>query len=90
MQKKVCYVRSYSLLIYMCNILKSGMHKNHAPISHLRYGKEDSSSPSTLIFDATTGLTRIYILYIPPDVPKKLGLRGSQNESARACFVHLV
>ena len=49
---------------------------NKDPLSaDLRYGEEDSSSPSTLIFSAIKGLLGIYTLYIPPDVPKKLALR---------------
>ena len=51
--------------------------KGHPPSANLRYGKEDSISSSTLIFAAIKGLLKMYILYIPPDVPKKLALRGN-------------
>ena len=48
----------------------------HPPSADLRYGEKDSISPSTLIPAAIKGLLRIYTLFIPPDVPKKLALRG--------------
>ena len=51
--------------------------KGHPPSADLRYEGEDSISPSTLVYAAITGVLGIYTLYIPPDVTKKLVLRGS-------------
>ena len=43
----------------------------------MRYGEEDSISPGTLIVASIKGKLEIYTPYIPPDVPKKLALRGN-------------
>ena len=45
--------------------------KGNPPSADLRYVEEDSISPSTLFFSAIKGSLRIYILYIPPDIPRK-------------------
>ena len=37
-------------------------------MADLRYGEEDSVSPSTHIFAATKGYLGIYTLHIPPEV----------------------
>ena len=42
--------------------------KGHRSFADLRYGKEDSISPTTLIFAVTKGLLGIYTLYIPLEV----------------------
>ena len=51
--------------------------KGHPPSADLRYGEDDSISTSTLICAARKGSLGIYTLFVPPDVPKKLALRGS-------------
>ena len=43
----------------------------------MRYGGKDGISPSTLVLVAIKGYLWIYILCIPPDLPKKLALRWS-------------
>ena len=50
-------------------------NKGHPLSADLRYGEDDSISPSTLFFAAIKGLLWIFTLCIPPDVPKKLALR---------------
>ena len=52
-------------------------NKGHPPSADLRYGEEDSISRSTLFFAAIKGLLGICTLYVLPDVPNKLALRGS-------------
>ena len=44
------------------------MQKRNPAFADLRYEKEDSISPSTLIFAATKGLLGIYTLHVPPEV----------------------
>ena len=51
--------------------------KGHPPSADLRYGEEDSISPSKLVLAAIKGYFGKYTLYIPPDLPKKLALRLS-------------
>ena len=53
------------------------LNKGRPPSADLRYGGKDNISPTTLIFAAIKGSPGIYILYIHPDVPKMLALRGS-------------
>ena len=45
--------------------------KGHPPSADLRYGEEDSISPSTIVIAAIKGLLGIYTLFIPSDLPKK-------------------
>ena len=59
----------------MLNFTLCQFQKGHPPSADLRYGDEDTISPSTLIFAARKGYIRIYTLYILPEVPKKLALR---------------
>ena len=57
---------------------ESKLDKDHPLSVGLRYGEDDSISPTTLFFCCYKGLTRdIYTLYIPTDVPNKLALRLS-------------
>ena len=55
-----------------CGTLKKGGNRAFAD---LRYGEEDSFSPSILIFAVTKGLLGKYNLHIPPEVLLKLALR---------------
>ena len=57
---------------------------NHA-FADLRYGKEDSISPSTLIVAATKGYFGIYTLHIPPDTPS-LNKRTAQERDTGIVF----
>ena len=64
-------------LAFIASLKKSSSKylKGHPPSADLRYGDEDTISPSILIFAARKDYLGIYTLYILPDVPKKLALR---------------
>ena len=81
----VCFVpptQFLGILIIVCQLTlcqiiswSVALHKGHPPSTDLRYGDEETISPSTLIFAARKGYLRIHTLYILPDVPKNLALR---------------
>ena len=48
--------------------MKTNLDKGNCACTDLRYGKEDSISPTTLIFPATKGLLWIWTLRIPFEV----------------------
>ena len=47
---------------------EEGGIKGNRAIADIRYAKEDSISPSTLILAAAKGLLVIYTLHVPPEV----------------------
>ena len=73
--------------------------KGHPPSADLRYGEEDSISPSPLIFAAIKSKLRINTLHINPDVPKKTLTRkrinskfvtkGGNRKSINLLFFHV-
>ena len=54
---------------------RCSVSKGHPPSADLRYGEEDSISPSTLIVVLIKSKLRIKTIHIPLDVLKKLALR---------------
>ena len=70
------FLKSYFSIKHISLKLTSDLFlKGHPPRTDLRYGEEDSISPSTLICATIKSKLRIYTLHIHSDVHKKLALR---------------
>ena len=65
------YYPCFVLLKTKLKLIYTKTYKGNPPSADLRYGEENSISPSTLIIAAIKGSLWISTLYIPPDVPKK-------------------